>query len=272
MHKNNNTAFFYGLLIIFLIGIEQVKAQHLDKYYSQNDDKFLVEVPLWVPFFKGQLSYGKYNINSNGDKAERDFNKLHNQFGIEFYFVGRFTLKKNNLWLNFDTFSGRINKAISVQWNSSSKKRQIINLNTKATVPRLVLGYSIWSPIEKEHFVIQLIPYIGLRYVSLSLKTDVFDGNQLIDVSPNWFEPVIGVYLPIEYKRFKAEFQMDYGASNQKNSWIISNRYRYRISKLVDVQLGFNFFQVKYSELHLENELHSKIQLLGPTAGIGLRF
>ena len=74
----------------------------------------------------------------------------------------------------------------------------------------------------------------------------MFDLTNVIDVKPNWFEGTIGLYVPIDYKRFKIEFQGDYGFGESKNSYNLSNRNRYRISELIDVQLGFNFLQIHY--------------------------
>ena len=96
--------------------------------------------------------------------------------------------------------------------------------------------------------------------------------TNVIDVRPNWFEPIIGLNMPIEYKRFKIEIQTDYGAVNSKNSWVISNRYRYRISKLVDVQLGWNLMRLYYKGTIGSEEIESTIRLFGPTVGIGFRF
>lgn len=261
-----------AFLTLFIVITKNVKSQNFEKYYSQNTDKFLVEIPLWMPFFNGQISYGNYSISTGANKDEREFNRLHNHFGLEFYFVGRFTYKKNKLWLNFDTFAGRINKAVSVQWVTTTPQKEIINLNVQTTLPRLVAGYSVWKPIKKEHFVFEVIPYAGFRYVTMTLKTDVFDNNQLIHINPHWLEPVVGIYLPLIYKRIKAEVQLDYGGNSNKNTWVFGNRYRYRISKLVDVQLGLNFFQLKYQDTYNEKAIETKVQLLGPTIGVGVRF
>ena len=104
------------------------------------------------------------------------------------------------------------------------------------------------------------------------LESGIIDSEYLIDTKPNWFEPVIGLYIPIAYKRFMLEIQTDYGAVESKNSWIIANRYRYRISQLIDVQMGWNLIRL-YHKVNIGNqELESTIRLFGPTAGVGFRF
>ena len=149
---------------------------------------------------------------------------------------------------------------------------EIVNIEIQSTIPRLVLGYSVWSKLSQKNVNIEIIPYIGLRYVSFILQSDVFDSTNVINARPSWFEPVIGVYVPLIYKRFKIEVQADYGAVVSKYSWVISNRYRYRISKLVDVQLGWNYIQLYHEGIVDNKQLESTIKLFGPTAGVGFRF
>lgn len=80
------------------------------------------------------------------------------------------------------------------------------------------------------------------------------------------------MYVLLGYNRFEIEVQADYGVCNTENSWNISNRYRYRISQLVDVQLGWNLIRLNYKGTVGGQTLESKIRLFGPTAGVGFRF
>jgi hypothetical protein len=243
-----------------------------EKYYTNSHRHWLVEIPIWVPGFRGQLAYGDFDLSSSGSDEEREFERINSDVGLEFYFVGRIAAQYNKLWIQADAFSGEVGAAFSYTSLIGNNEREILNIKIQGTIPRLSLGYSVLQKSTENSFKLELIPYVGIRYVSFHLQSDVFDSTYVIDVRPNWFEPLIGLYVPIVYKRFKIEVQVDYGNSGTNNSWVLSNRYRYRISKLVDVQLGWNLIRLYHKGNVGSNELESTIRLFGPTAGIGFRF
>ena len=244
-----------------------------EKYYINNIDRhWIAELPLWVPGFRGQISYGDFDSSSSGRDQEREFKRLNSDTGLEFYFVGRIAVQCDKLWIQADAFSGKVGSAFTYKSLIGNSEKEIVNINIKATIPRLVLGYSVWKKTTANNFQIEMIPYLGVRHVSFHLQSDTFDSTNVIDVSPNWLEPLLGLYVPIIYKRFKIEIQTDYGTVGTKNSWVISNRYRYRVSKLVDVQLGWNFLHLYHKGIIGSEILESTIKLFGPTAGIGFRF
>jgi hypothetical protein len=147
-----------------------------------------------------------------------------------------------------------------------------VYITAQGALPRFVLGYAAWQRPVENNFRIELIPYLGLRYVNIHLQSEVFDSVNVIDVQPNWFEPVIGIYLPLSYKRFKMELQADLGGTKTKNSWVINNCYRYSISKLIDVQLGWALMIINHKGNIENEELDLRMRLFGPTAGLGFRF
>lgn len=272
MSTSNNIKFALCLLLILTTTKGVTQNTNEKKYYTNINKHWLAEIPLWVPGFRGQLAYGEYDFSSSGDKEEKDYEKLNSKFGIEFYFVGRLAAKYNNFWFQLDAFSGKVSSAYKYTSLIGNKEKKFVDIIIHGTIPRLVSGYSLWQISNENHFKLEVIPYVGMRYVSIYLKSDVFDITNVIDVKPDWFEAVIGVYIPIDYKRFRIEFESDYGFVNSKNSFNVSNRNRYRISELVDVQLGCNFLQLKYVGTVGEEKLNTNIKLFGPTAGVGFRF
>ena len=265
-----------SILIFFLLfqttWIAFAQNSKEEKYYVNSERKWLAELPIWVPGFRGQLAYGEFNLSSSGTKEEREFNRVNSDAGLEFYFVGRIAVQYDKFWIQADAFSGKVGSAFSYISEAQNNNKEFVNVKVQATIPRFVLGYSVWQLEKENDFKMELIPHIGLRYVSFHLQSDVFDSTNIIDIKPNWFEPIIGLYVPVAYKRFKLELQTDYGTNKTNNSWVLSNRYRYRISKLVDVQLGWNFIRLKHKGNLGNDELESNIRLFGPTAGIGFRF
>ncbi len=243
-----------------------------EKYYTNSNRHWLAEIPIWIPGFRGQLTSAEFDFFSSGNNEERELERLNSDAGLEFYFVGRLSAQYNKLCIQADAFSGQVGSEFSYTSLIGNNEREIVEINIQAPIPRLVLGYSVWQKSTKHNFKIELIPYIGVRYVSFHLQSGVFDTTEVIDVKPNWFEPLIEVYVPISYKRFKIEIQADYGAPGTKNSLCISNRYRYRISKLIDLQLGWNLIRLYHKGIVCSEELESTIRLFGSTTGIGFRF
>lgn len=269
----NYIKFLFIIMILAqasLNGCAQITKE--EKYYSNSNRHWLVEIPIWVPSFRGQLAYGNFDSSSSGSDEEREFKRITSDVGLEFYFVGRISAQYNKLWFQADAFSGEVGSAFSYTSLIGNNETEFVNIKIQGTIPRFVVGYSVWEKSIENSFKIEITPYIGIRSISLHLQSEVFDSTNIIDVRPNWVEPLIGLYFPLIYKRFKIEFQADYGTTGTKKSWVISNRYRYRISKLVDVQLGWNLIRLYHKGIVGSQELESTIRLFGPTAGIGFRF
>jgi len=280
---NSHKLIFAIVVLIFVSTSVSAQKAKEEKYYINNNRHWFAEIPLWVPGFRGQLSYSDFDFSSSGDKEEKEYERVDSDTGIEFYFVGRIAAQYNKFWVQADAFSGGVSSAFSYTSPIKQEEKEFVNIKVQGTIPRLVFGYAVWEKSTESSFKIELVPYIGVRYVSIHLNSDVFDTTNRIDVRPNyfeaviglythWFEPLIGLYSPIVYKRFKLEIQADYGINGKNNSWIISNRYRYAVSKLVDVQLGWNYVRLHYKGMIDNEELEAAIKLFGPTAGIGFRF
>lgn len=264
------------LLIVFFLSQTAivVRAQNSkeEKYYTNNNRHWLVEIPIWLPGFRGQLAYGNFDLSSPVSDEESEFKRINSDAGLEFYFNGAISAQYNKLWIQANAFSGEVRSTFSYTSLIRNNEKEVVDIKIKGTIPRLVLGYSVWQKSTENNFKIELLPYLGVRYVSFHLQSDVFDSTNIIDTKPNWFGPVIGLYVPLIYKRFKIEIQVDYGSTGTNNSWFISNSYLYRISKLVDVQLGWNHIRLDYKGSVDSEEFKSTINLFGPMIGIGFRF
>lgn len=268
---------FFRLIALILVLIlsqfsNDLRAQdkNEDKYYINSNRKWFAEVPLWLPGFRGQLAYGDIDFSSSG--SEEEFDRINSKSRLEFYFVGRIATQYVKLWFQADIFSGEVGSAFTYNPLTGNNEKEIIDIQVQATMPRLVGGYSVWQKSNSTSFKMEIIPYLGVRYVSFHLQTDIFNKKDVIDIRPDWFEPLIGLYVPIIYKRFKVEIQSDYGSTGTKSSLVLSNRYRYRISKLLDVQLGWNLIHLYHKGTVGNEQLESTIKLFGPTAGVGFKF
>jgi hypothetical protein len=265
---------FFILIVVILKTSTNTFSQNTktDKHYINNKKHWLVELPIWVPGFRGQLSYPDASLSSSGNSKEKEFERLNNQVGLEFYLVGRVAAQYNKLWTQADIFSGEVSSAVTYTSLIGTKDSEIIYLKIQGTIPRLVVGYSIFAKTNKKNFKLEVIPYAGMRYVGFHIQSTVFDSKKILNTKLNWFEPLLGVYVPLKYKRIKIEIQADYGTTGTKGSLAVSNRYRYRISKLIDIQLGWTLISLTHKGTIEEEELKAKIRLFGPTAGVGFNF
>ena len=265
-----------SLLISFIVSQAAVVAcaqnSNDEKHYNLSDRNWLIELPLWAPGFRGQLAYGDLDLSSSGTSEEREFERITGKVGLEFYFVGRVAAGYKKFWFQGDAFSGEIGSAFTYTSLIGNKEKELVNVKIQGTFPRLVIGYSIWKKSTENNFKVEVIPYVGMRYISFRLQSNILDSSLTIDVSPNWLDPLFGVYVPIVYKRFKGELQADYGRSGANVSWNVSTRLRYRISKLIDVQVGWNVIRLDHKRFVGSEELVTRMRLMGPTAGVGFRF
>ena len=231
-----------------------------------------MEMPVWVPKFRGQFAYGDFDFSSSGNKEEREFERLEGRGGLEFYFVGRVMAQYDKLWGQIDAFSGKVGSTFTYIPLVGNNQKDLVYISATGTIPRLAAGYSVYTKSSENSFKIELIPYLGLRHVNILLQSDIFDSVNVVDLHPIWYEPVAGIYTPLNYKRFRMELQVDLGWTKTSSSWVINNRFRYRISHVIDVQLGWTFMRLNYKENIRNEALDFKIRLIGPTAGVGFRF
>lgn len=138
-----------------------------EKYSTNNDRHWFAEIPIWIPGFRGQLAYGAYEFSSSGSDEEKEHEALKSDLGIEFYFVGRIAARYNNFWINADAFFGRIGSAFSYTSLIGNKDKEIVDITVHGTIPRLVVGYSIWQHSNANDFKIELAPYAGITYVNI---------------------------------------------------------------------------------------------------------
>ena len=243
-----------------------------EKYYVDDGRHWTIDVPLWIPGFRGQFAYGDFNASASGSDKEREFERISANTGLEFYFVGRVMAQYKKFWMQVDAFSGKVGSTFTYIPKFGDNERDFVNISVHGTLPRLSFGYTIWEKTTESNFNIELIPYIGLRYVNVRLQSGVVDSLFVIDVRANWVEPAIGLSVPLSYKRFRVELQADYGAIKSKSTWVLTGRVRYRISKLIDVQVGCALVNMKHKDNIGDELLDLNIRLFGPTAGIAFRF
>ena len=263
----------YLLLLVFLLcTIHIVSAQSESKYYTNSDTKWLVEVPLWIPGFRGQLSYGDISLDSETPKDPIELERLEKDPGLEFYFVGRAAYRNGKFWVQADAFSGRVGNTFTFVPTRGSVKKELAYVSAQGTLPRVSIGYSVWRKKFNKKSDIEILAYTGLRYIYIEFTTEIPSTGQNIDIVSKWLEPLIGVSVPVTYKRFKLELQADWGGNSNNNSVMVNSHFKYRISKLVETKLGWTSIYSHHNALVEDQLLNFNINLQGPAVGVGFIF
>lgn len=263
-----NTSFVIFSLLVW----SSVFSQAESKFYTNSNTQWLLEIPLWIPGFRGQLSYGDIYLNSATPKDKKELERIEKDPGLEFYFVGRASFKHKNLWIQADAFSGSVGNTFTFTPPRSELEKELIYMSAQGTMPRIIFGYSVWTKNFNKHSSIEIVPYTGLRYIYIQFVSDITQTDEQIDLVSKWFEPLIGVSVPFNYKRFRLEVQGDWGGNSEKNSVMINSYLKYRISKLVDTKLGWTTIYSHHKAIVQEELLDFDINLQGPTIGVGFHF
>ncbi len=240
-----------------------------EKIYAQSQKHWLLEIPLWIPGIRGQLAYGDIDLTPSDGEDDKLFKQLFHKTSVEFYLVGRAMYKTPKIICQLDAFSGALGRTYEYVPADGGMEKELVYLTTQVFFPRLFAGYNVLDIGDQEDFNLDVYPYLGTRYMDVILHSDVFGQGQVIDLKPRWIEVLFGLYIPIEYKRWKLELQADYGISGKNYSWVYSNALRYRASQLIDFQIGWSLMNVRLRKSIDHEELKLKMNLFGPTAGIG---
>ena len=267
LFKKNIFLFIFSLLVW-----SSVCSQSESKFYSNLETKWLLEIPLWVPGFRGQLSYGDIYLNTATPKDKKELELIDKDPGLEFYFVGRASFRHQKLWIQADAFSGSVGNTFTFTPPRSELEKELVYLSATGTMPRIIFGYSVWTKSFNEHTRIEIIPYTGLRYIYIQFESEISQTSQQIDLVSKWFEPLIGVSIPFNYKRFRFEIQGDWGGNSAKNSTMINSCLKYRISRLIDTKLGWTSVYSHHKAAVQDEILDFDINLQGPTLGVGFNF
>lgn len=261
-------------ILVLFSSISMAQNKNEDKYYLNNTDrKWLLEIPIWIPGFRGEFVFGDIQLSSSNEKEEKqEKDRLTDQFGLEFFFIGRAEVRFNRFWAHMDAFSGRINTSTTYDRIIGTSQPELYSINIQLTISRINAGYSIWSTTNDQVTKLEIIPYLGFRFHDVGISGAILDSVYSRSVAEYWIDPLIGIYIPVSFKRFMFKASWDIGLSNSKTSWLLFIQAQYRISKLIDVKIGWQHLNLAYEKTIRDTNLELNIKLAGPSAGIGFRF
>ena len=267
----NKKIILFSTTLVLSLGLYAQKDSNR-LYYSNLQDKWLIEIPLWIPGFRGQLSYGEIELSTETPKEDIDLERIEKDTGIEFYLVGNVSYRSPKFWFQLDAFSGKVGNTFTLTPIQNETEKELAHLSIEATIPRVLIGYSVWKKKFNAHADIEIIPYTGLRYMYMQFESENSTGEQVLDVVNNWFEPLLGISVPFHYKRFRFDIQADMGANSSKNSTMINSSIKYKASKLIAIKTGWSSFFSNHHDSVNGQELDFTLNLQGPILGVGFHF
>lgn len=242
------------------------------RYYINNDDrKWNLSLPIWIPGFRGDFSFGDLESSTSESEEEKERTRIEDVIGIEFYFVGSANYVHNKWSLYADGFTGTITEEVFYDKLRQGDPASVIKLRISGAFFRFVAGYSVWR-FEKENSRIDIVPYIGLRRFDIGLEAALFDSIYSGSVNPAWNEFIAGIYIPVKWKRYSFTSRFDFGRTDENISWMANIFFGYRISPLIDMNLGWSHLVISHEEVVRDEKLELNLRLTGPTLSVGFNF
>ena len=238
------------------------------EFLNQIDDRnWHVEIPVWVPGFRGSLAYGGLTLLPEGG----DFNvidRLNGELGITFYLIGNVAYSPGNWLFNIDGF--RTTLASGLGFENIDKIKFLVDI--EGTILRGLAGYKVIEIENKEKYKkFALYPYGGFRYINL----DIYSTNtNYLDIRPEWVEPILGIKAPLQYRRWFFVFKTDVGGFSINNhwSWSVALKANYRFSKLFALGLGYTAMEFNYDQDFEFKYLKLGMRLAGPVLSVQFHF
>jgi hypothetical protein len=246
------------------------KSSKLDFLHEIDQRKWMVKVPIWVPGFRGDFAYGGItNLpKMMGGKDYDVIDRLEGELGIAFYLTGDIEFRPKKWFFGVDGFAA--NLASNLKFQNVDKVE--FEARIDGTILRGFVGYRVFEKWNKDtHFRAQIYPYLGIRYIDL----DVYSDNpEFLDIRPSWVQGVIGVEIPIQYRRWFVTTQLDLGGFGINNYWSSTANITasYRFSRLFALGAGWNFLKFNYDQDFGFKYLNLEMQLAGPVLGVEFHF
>lgn len=262
------------------------------KSFLDNDRKWAIEIPIWVPGFAGEFSYGDVSIEGEdgsdpgtpenpieppepGEPPIGGGNIISRLFTsssyLKFFFMNRVTYRPGKFVFQFDAFAGAVGEDVKFKLNDKT----VVNAEFRSILFRAFAGYAFlegYSRSKKSRYILNA--YVGARFHIFHVETQLSSTRFAFDIDPYWAEPIIGLQGNFALKNWAFQLQGDWGGFyiNDKNSYMINGNVSYHISRLIGIKLGYNDWRIQHRGTLRREILYLKVHLSGPNLGITFYF
>ncbi len=252
--------------------------------FLEEDRKWTVELPVWIPGFRGEFAYGQAGIEGEDGTTPKpehpierpDFGDVFNRlfrtgFDLNYFFVIGVSYDDQRFYGEIDAFTGSVGS--SLVFRTSDYK--LIRASVNADLAHIRLGYNIFErSVLSDKGKYQLYGITGTRLYSFYIKAGNNDIETYLKISPIWIEPILGARNEIIFKNWKFLVYGDIGSFwiNERFSYQMNLQANYRLSNLLSFKFGWNSWYIKYRDKSGKDELLLKTHLAGPMASVSFCF
>lgn len=243
---------------------------------SEDSCRWVIELPVWIPGFRGAVSYGEVTIdggNESGNDGGGILGKIFDsKYGLDYYLVGKVRYSVDKWQFQADIFGGQIEHSTLFSYNGSV----LSDTKISVLIPRVLASYRVLDfDLKKENAgTLHAYVYTGLRVFAAGVSSTLPDPMPPMDITTNWTEFLVGGSFSYLWRNFTFTFKADTAPINlfSTPSWWYQCHARYRIGKRISAELGWvrqDFLRV--SEI-MNRDLKLDFSLQGPLAGVAIHF
>lgn len=248
-----------------------------------SDRSWTIEVPLWLPGYAGSFAYGDVDIEGeDGVDPENPIEPpegiggilsrlFSDEWYLKFFFLTKIAYENNRFLVQADVLTGSVGESVKFKSNN----QEIVQAHYRTTDIRLFGGYKVVDIFSKNaKFRYELIGYLGARIHLNKIYAEFFDSSVILDITPSWAEPIIGLQNQFTWKRWFIVIQGDYGGYfvNSKYSTNFLGYVYYRTGKLNSVKLGWQHLNLNHKGTFLNEEYHITATFSGPSVALVFHF
>jgi hypothetical protein len=283
----NNYKIAFLIVLIFLLFPQVVRAddssiagENPKADPSKEDIWQFTFIPyLWLPSVDARAT-----VEGTTQKVKLTFSDILDSFDL-FGIMGRFEAWKGRWGLIFDLLYADLDG----DFRNSNPLIPInpilneLNVEIRQAIVDFAVSYRIFErPLRKEHHfpILTIEPICGARYTYLKQELTPTIRNVLtpkLGGSKDWMEPYIGSSIRLQItEKIGCGLRWDFGGfgigSASTKTWKLAAGIGYRFSKRYQLRLGYEIYDIDYSNGSGNDEFGIDGRLYGPKIGLMYYF
>ncbi|MCK5137941.1 MAG: hypothetical protein KAR19_19295 [Bacteroidales bacterium] len=232
--------------------------------------RWIVELPVWVPGFRGAISWGDVNITGGGGGfLDKIFNST---MKLDYYYVGKVRYSYQKWRLQWDIYGGQIDNSVKFVFQDGS----LIDTKIDAIIPRLFVGYRIFDKDFDNEKAGRINSYLysGARFFNIGILANLPEPFKPLELKTSWVNPIVGISFSYYQGKFTFTSQADIGLIEafSNPTWWFQLHSRYRLRHRVSLSLGWVMQDIRRGTELLSQDFRYKARLTGPMAGFAIHF
>ena len=282
-----NYKVIFVIVLVFLFMCPLVRAddssitgENEDADSSQEGQWQFTFIPyLWLPSVDARAT-----VEGKTQKVKLTFSDILDDFDL-FGIMGRFEAWKGRLGLILDILYADLDGDFrnSNPLIPTNPLLNELNVEIRQAIVDFAVSYRLCKlPLRKEHHfpILTIEPICGGRYTYLKQELTPTIRNVLtpkLGGSKDWMEPYIGSSILLQItKKVSCGLRWDFGGfgigSASTKTWKLATGLGYRFSERYQLRLGYEIYDIDYSNGSGNDEFGLDGRLYGPKIGLMYHF